>query len=389
MEVSETYRRIGIDSPKAIKQQIQLNRASVGIRQASNGERFMVRTGVIVDEKQPVFVAIGRSLSENNAVLQQFTTLYLGLLPIMILGCSLLGWFVSKRALTPVTELAARTEAISGSNLSLRIPQRGAGDELDHLISTFNKMVERLEKSFIQTRQFSTDVSHELRTPLTVIRGQLEVALLTATSEEQYREAMTAALQDVERLSNTVRALLHLAQAESGQLSLQISEFDLSGLVEDLAEHFRVLADASHVHFKTQLQARCMISGDKVQIERLVSNLLSNAIKYTPPEGHVQIDVSQNDKETAIVVRDTGRGIPPEALPHIFDRYYRVPEQRKDPETGLGLGLNFVSWIVRAHKGSIDVDSTVGIGTTFVIKFPTITQQTEYLSAELKEAHGS
>src|SRR5690606_2748950 len=153
-----------------------------------------------------------------------------------------------------------------------------------------------------------------------------------ATSEEQYREAMMTALHDVERLSNTVRALLHLSQAESGQLTLQVSEFNLCALVEDLAEHFRILADAGRIQFSIHLQPPCIISGDRIQIERLVSNLLSNAIKYTPPDGKVGIHVTQDKSDAVIIVEDTGRGIPPEAMPHIFDRYYRVPGHRRDPE---------------------------------------------------------
>lgn len=386
MEVSDTYKDIGIDSPESIREQIGANRVLVIIRANSDGEPFMIRSGVVIDEKKPFFVAIGRSLSENKAILKRFTTYYVALLPLMILGCTLLGWFVSKRALRPVTELAARTEAISGSNLSLRIPQRGAGDELDHLIATFNNMVGRLEKSFIQTRQFSTDVSHELRTPLTVIRGQLEVALLTATTEDQYRDAIMAALQDVERLSNTVRALLHLAQAEGGQLTLQRTEFDLRRVVDDLADQFRLLADAGQLHFSVEMLESCPISGDRVQIERLVSNLLSNAIKYTPAEGYVRVKVKREGGNAVLAVSDTGRGIPSEALPHIFDRFYRVPGHRRDPETGLGLGLSFVSWIVRAHDGTIDVKSESGKGTTFTVKLPSVRH--DGVTPELKEAYG-
>ena len=147
------------------------------------------------------------------------------------------------RALTPVIEVAQAAQRISGSNLSLRIPTRGAGDELDYLILTFNRMIERLEGSFQQIKQFSTDVSHELRTPITAIRGQLEVALFTAKTTEQYREAMFNALQDIDRLSQIVRALLLLSQAESGQLALQKSRLDLARVVRDLVEQFQIPAE--------------------------------------------------------------------------------------------------------------------------------------------------
>ena len=140
---------------------------------------------------------------------------------MVIVLSGLLGWVLAGRALQPVNSVAQAAQHITGSNLDMQIPLRGAGDELDHLIEAFNRMMTRLNQSFEQIRHFSTDVSHELRTPLTAIRGQLEVALFTAQTPEQYRDAMVDALEDVEQLSSIVRALLLLSQAESGQLVLQ------------------------------------------------------------------------------------------------------------------------------------------------------------------------
>jgi signal transduction histidine kinase len=217
-------------------------------------------------------------------------------------------------------------------------------------------------------RQFSTDVSHELRTPLTVIRGQLEVALFTAKTPEQYREAMINALEDVERLSNIVRALLMLSQAESGQLALQKSELNFAEMLRDLVEEYQIPADAEGVRLTAETPDACMLNADRVQIERLVTNLLSNAIKYTPRGGAVWLRLWQEGDRVKMMVRDTGVGISPEHLPHIFDRFYRVPSS--DPEKGLGLGLSFVAWIVRAHGGTIEVESELQKGTGFVVSFP-------------------
>src|SRR5262249_19792414 len=143
---------------------------------------YLVRSGVTYDERHrtPYFMAMGRSLSKNQQVIQEFKLIYVSSMPLLILSGSLLGWFLAGSALRPVKAVAHTAQRISGSNLSLRIPTRGAGDELDYLIATFNRMIERLEHSFEQIRRFSTDVSHELRTPITAIRGQLEVALFTA-----------------------------------------------------------------------------------------------------------------------------------------------------------------------------------------------------------------
>jgi signal transduction histidine kinase len=254
----------------------------------------------------------------------------------------------------------------------LRIPMRDAGDELDYLILTFNRMIERLEAGFSQMRQFSTDVSHELRTPITAIRGQLEVALFTAQTTEQYREAMFNALQDIDRLSQIVRALLLLSQAESGQLVLQRSSLNLCEVARDLVEQFQIPAEAAGVHLSADLPEQCTAQVDRVQIERLLTNLLSNALKFTPEGGSVKLGLSPEPGGVCLVVEDTGRGIPTEHLPHIFDRFYRVPGNgtAPAPEQGLGLGLSFVAWIVRAHRGTIDVDSTPGKGTKFTIHLP-------------------
>jgi two-component system OmpR family sensor kinase len=384
LEASQEYRAMGVDAPLSIQRQVASGATAVSVRTASRGRPVMIRSGVVIDEKRPFFVAIGLPLDEQVAVMNRFTAYYFALLPVMILSCSLVGWFVSKRALRPVTDLAVRTELISGSNLKLRIPLRGAGDELDHLISTFNSMVARLEQSFNQARQFSTDVSHELRTPLTIIRGQLEVALMTARNEEQYREAIHAALLEVERLSNTIRALLHLSQAESGQLTLQRSEFSLANLVHEVTQQFQILAEEKNQIIRVDAQP-VMIVADRVQMERLLNNLLSNAIKYTPDNGLVSISVSTEDGIVELRVSDTGRGIPPDAIPHLFDRFYRVPGNRG--EEGLGLGLSFVSWIVKAHDGTIEVLSEPGCGSEFVVRLPAA-KKSRRQSSEVKEAYG-
>src|SRR6185369_6594376 len=186
--------------------------------------------------------------AHNVKVMHDFAWFLAGVIPGALVLGSLLGYFMAGRALTPVLAVAQAAQRISGSNLSLRIPTLEADDELDYLILTFNRMIERLEASFHQIKQFSTDVSHELRTPMTAIRGQLEVALFTAKTTEQYREAIFNALPDIDRLSQIVRALLLLSQAESGQLVLQKSRLNLCEVVSDLVEQFQIPAEEAGIH---------------------------------------------------------------------------------------------------------------------------------------------
>src|SRR5260370_6102056 len=165
----------------------------------------------------------------------------------------MVGWWGGGGGIQAVKFVAQAAQNITGANLSMQIPLRGAGDELDHLIDSFNRMTSRLNQSFEQIRRFSTDVSHELRTPLTAIRGQLEVALFTAETPEQYREAMINALEDVEKLSSIVRALLLLSQAESGQVVLQKTSIDLAELSADIVDQFQIPAEEKRLSLTTTL----------------------------------------------------------------------------------------------------------------------------------------
>jgi signal transduction histidine kinase len=194
------------------------------------------------------------------------------------------------------------------------------------------------------------------------------VALFTAQTVDQYRDAMADALEGVERLSNIVRALLMLSQAESGQLALQKAELDLADLVRDLVDQHQIPAEAEGVRLSATLPANCSVSADRIQIERLLSNLLGNALKYTPAGGLVQVSLIPGLEQVKLIVEDTGVGISPGHLPHIFDRFYRVPSA--DAEKGLGLGLSFVAWIAKAHGGTVSVESTLQEGTRFTVLLP-------------------
>jgi heavy metal sensor kinase len=379
--VSSTYDDLGRESPKEIREYVSMARKKAKApllwveRRSSKGEPFWIRSGLIWDEhhRVPFYISIGVSLAKNEKILAGYTwTAFVVVIPLALILASLLGWIMAGRTLTPVREVAQAAQRVSGSNLSLRIPTREAGDELDYLILTFNRMTERLQSSFQQMKQFSTDVSHELRTPITGIRGQLEVALFTAKTTDQYREAMFNALQDIDRLSQIVRALLLLSQADSGQLVLQKTRLDLGDLVRDLVEQFQIPAEAAGVRLTCEAPGGCFAAVDRVQIERMITNLFSNAFKFTPEGGRVRVTVRPSGEQVEIVVEDTGRGIPREHLPYIFDRFYRVTASgtAPTPEQGLGLGLSFVAWIAKAHGGTVAVDSTPGAGSRFTIQLP-------------------
>jgi heavy metal sensor kinase len=376
LESSQIYQSLGADSVAQINAVLQRSQPVYLEKRDPKHVLYLVRQFYVYDNynhSRKFFVAIGTSLAHDQALLTQFTWEIVGLIPLVIVIGGLTGWVFAGRALTPVLQIAQAAQRISGSKLSLRIPSRGAGDELDYLTETFNQMIERLEINFNQVRQFSTDVSHELRTPITIVRGQLEVALFTAQTADQYRDAIVNSLSDIERLSAIVRALLLLSQAETGQVVLQKQNLDLVELTAETVDQFQIPAEGAEIHLKFISNCeKCHGEFDRVQIERMLSNLLSNAIKFTPAGGCIEVVLNREGGEAEICIADTGRGIAPEHLPHIFDRFYRVPgsSELASPEKGLGLGLSFVSWIARAHGGTVDVQSEPGKGTTFKIRLP-------------------
>jgi len=335
-----------------------------------NNVRYQVISSVMADadHDRHWYVALGRSLAEDEIVVRRFRRNFLIFLTVALLACAVVSWYSAGKALRALKSVERAAQDITGSSLGVQIAKRGADDELDRLIDSFNEMSRRLKLSFDQIRQFSTDVSHELRTPLTAIQGQLEVALFTGTQKEHLREAIENALQDVERLSNLVRALLLLSQSETGQIPMNKSALDLSGLVEDLVDQFQIPAEACEVRLTQTAREPVWCEVDRTQMERVVTNLLSNSLKYTPPGGWVRAGVEKVGSGARLVVEDSGVGIPGSHLPHIFDRFYRVPDP--NPEKGLGLGLSFVAAIVKAHGGEIRVESETGKGSRFEVLLP-------------------
>ena len=387
LQNSDIYNSIGYDSPAEIERILSLpdKATEIHIRRDPSGTAYMIKAGTMIDkDKNKYFLAIGRSLGPFYRTVDGFTRMFLIVTPGFLALAILLGWSLAGRAIRPVDDVAHAAQTITGSNLSLQIPLRNAGDELDHLIDSFNRMTARLNQSFEQIRRFSTDVSHELRTPLTAIRGQLEVALFTAESPEQYRDAIVNALEDVEKLSSIVRALLLLSQAESGQLVLQKAPLDLSEVAADVVDQFQIPAEERGVALSAELAPGIVVSADRTQIERLISNLLSNAVKYTPQGGAVKVRAGLDESAgwAQLVVEDTGFGIPAENLPHIFDRFYRVRNAQTNLAHGLGLGLSFVAWIVEVHGGRIDVASTEGEGSRFTILLPLSARAAEIVVPE-------
>jgi heavy metal sensor kinase len=266
-----------------------------------------------------------------------------------------------------MTETARR---ISAEHLAARLEDTGANDELSRLARTLNEMLERLDTSFHQIRQFSADASHELQTPLTVLKGEIEVALRNPRTPEEYQRILKSALEEIDRVARLVEGLLLLARAEAGVLRMDLQPADLAQLVEDVYAQVKVLAETRNISLFLGRMEPLSIQGDYERLRRVLLNLADNAIKYTPPGGRVTISLQREGEWAFLQVTDTGIGLSPEDRERIFQRFYRSAEARSRSEGGAGLGLCIARSIVEAHGGKIQVKSSPGLGSTFAVLLP-------------------
>jgi heavy metal sensor kinase len=290
--------------------------------------------------------------------------------PFMLVLSAALGYGLARKALRPVDQLHRQTAQITAERLYRRLPVHNPGDELGRLAQTINAMIARLERSFAEIRRFTADASHELRTPLTAIRTEAEVALSKALTADESRLLLGSILEECERLTRLTDQLLDLAREDAGAKQPTSQRLDLSALIGRVVETLRPLADARGLDLRWEAGEPLWLHGDEGRLRQVCYNLLDNAIKYTPEGGLVEVRLSRRGSDAVVVVRDTGIGIPPEHLPRVFDRFYRVDRARTRAEGGTGLGLSIVRSIVAAHGGTVELSSTPGQGTTCTVTLP-------------------
>ena len=301
-----------------------------------------------------------------------FGSLLIGF-PIAMLFATLGGLMLSKLTLRSIDKITLTAKEITASNLSRRLPMPSSNDEMARLTMTLNEMIERLENSFAQIRQFSYDVSHELRTPLTIMIGELELALRSPDkSPEEYEMIIISSLEEAARLTNVVETLLELARAETGQVKMKYALTNLTKFMIDLCEDAEILAESKEILVEKNVEYEIDAFVDSPRLHQAIINIIDNAVKYTPEGGKIYISLKKDNRFATIKVADTGIGIPENELLHIFDRFYRVDKARSHDIRGVGLGLSIVKWIVEAHNGSIIVESEVKQGTKFTISLPLI-----------------
>jgi heavy metal sensor kinase len=326
------------------------NKVSAAERNASS---FIVQCAQTIDEQVELMKDYGLILS-------------LSIFSIMIISATG-GFFIAKRALSPIRHISDRIKGISESNLAERIPTQNVPEELRGLAVSFNQAFDRLEKSFRRQKQFVSDASHELRTPLSVILSLSEVTLRKERSSEEYKNALTAIGEATGMMSEIVGKLLTVARLGSDNIELKMDSTDLSEVIREAMKVVTPLANRKGVIINLEPNEQTSVTGDRAALLEVIVNVLDNAIKYNVQNGKVDIAIVKESDLIKIEIQDTGIGISDEDLDKVFDRFYRVDQSRSKEGGGIGLGLSICEEIVKLHGGRIKIRSQIGTGTTVSI----------------------
>jgi heavy metal sensor kinase len=322
-------------------------------------------------EHRAVILRVLRDESGLRRTQHEMADVFRLALPVAALLAAIGGWFLARRSLAPVAEMAARAGAISAASLSQRLPVINPHDEIGRLGTMFNATLERLEGAFQELRRFAADASHELRTPLTALRAEGEVALRNARDAGELRQSIGAMLEEAQRLQDLVDSLLILARAEAHAVPLQREPVSLGVLTREAVKSLRVLAEEKRQSLEVRVGEELVLLSDASLLRQALLNVVHNAIRYTPAAGRISVRCEGRGGQAVVEVADTGEGIAPEHQAKVFDRFYRVDKARSRTEGGAGLGLAIAKLAVERHGGRIELESALGKGSVFRIVLPT------------------
>ena len=349
--------------------------------QASTGDRAQILTTVrrfgrggsrvvadrLVVDGRPYVLLVAESLHAIKGDLRIVRRVLYLALPLVLVVAGLGGFLLATKSLAPLRWMAEQARNITDKNLHSRLDIGAAHEELRVLSDSFNELLSRLDQSFETMRRFVADASHELRTPLAVIRGEADVALDHDRSSAEYKESLAIIQDEARRLTRLIDDLLNLARADAGHVNLRVEEFYLNDLLAECCRSVQGAAITKNIGLECQSPGDVAYRGDQELMRRLVLNLLDNAIRYTPQGGKVSASLEAANGNLRLQVADTGVGIPPEAAEHIFERFYRGDQARSRQNGGFGLGLSIVKWIAESHRGTVELSSQPGAGTTFTV----------------------
>jgi heavy metal sensor kinase len=343
-------------SPRSVRLADGTTVRMVSRRHTLDGHALLIRLGY---SEQPLFARSAELGAAAAAVL-----------PIVLAIAGIAGYFLARRALDPLAQMARRAEQITSENLHERLPVGEEGVELGNLARVFNNLLARLEESFDRLRRFTSDASHELRTPLTAIRSVGEVALQRNGTAEEYRDTIGSMLEEVNRLTSLVDNLLTISRADAGSIELHPTVFSAMDLARESAGIFDVLIEEKSQQMSIEGDETVRVKGDRMFLRQALVNIIHNAVKYSPAGSAISVRVRQDSAGVCLEVADGGPGISVEHSGRIFDRFYRVDESRSREAGGAGLGLSIAQWAIRVQGGEIRLLTSLGRGCTFQICLP-------------------
>ncbi len=323
---------------------------------------------------QPAALIIARSTRQIDQAVARLMLTFVMAVPLALALAAAGGIFLARRALKPVDNIARTAQEIEETDLSQRI-NVNTKDELGRLAATLNAMIARLERAFQRQKQFTGDASHELRAPLAVIEAESSLALQKQRPSSDYRQSLETIAQEAKQMSSIIDQLLILARADAGKEQWDFTEVNLGKLINDLSTDVDVLCQEKGLSFRLGHTEDLVVKGDEIRLRGLFMNLLDNAVRYTPSPGSVSVSVRREEQMTVVAITDTGVGIPAEDMPLVFERFYRVDKSRLRSEGGSGLGLAICRHIAEAHGGKIEVESRIGVGSTFSVWLPLQSEQ--------------
>ncbi len=330
-------------------------RLSNSVLEPAKGRRYLLQVGV--------------TLAPVDRALDRYVALLAIGLPAGLVAAFVIGRWTAGVALTPLADLAVATRSIDIEGLRRRLPVRGVRDEVDAVALAFNDTLARLDRAMGEMRQFSAALAHELRTPLAALRGDIELAMLRSSADEDIRHCADQ-LEEIDRLTRLIDRVLLLARAEAGEIPMVSREIDLGERVAAVVHQIEPVAQAKGLSLRCDAAACTVVAGDPDWLQRVVINLLDNAIKFTPAGGRIEVGVSRGRTDAQLTVRDTGIGVDPVAAPHVFEPFFRADPARSSEVEGAGLGLSLVKWVVERHHGRIELASRPGEGSTFTVLLP-------------------
>lgn len=316
-----------------------------------------------------VILQLGQSMESYTRVIEVFRRIFVLTMALLFASAAVVGWFMARRALAGVESVTRTARRISSGSLDERVPVKKQADEIDQLATTFNQMLDRIQKLVTEIKEMSDNIAHDLKSPITRIRGIAEVSLTAGSTLKEYENMAAGTIEECDRLLDMINTMLIISKTEAGVSPIEDREVDIAQVVREACDLFRLPAEDKGVALTCLTPDRFQIHGDIRLIQRMLANLVDNAVKYTPANGQIEVSVeTAGGQVVAISVKDTGCGISAEDLPHIFERFYRGDPSRSQP--GTGLGLSFARAIARAHGGEITVESTLNKGSAFTVVLP-------------------